>query len=321
MGIIGLVSYLLLLFQSIRISVKAFFTASIERDQRFFFLAIIASLLGYVIFGIADFDDTTILFYLFLIFALLKSNYNLCFPSKPALTGTRAGLYQKAALLFLTCFIFFSFYIDYRSINDIRADGYYLKGRNLFSAGEFNESVKALNTAVIINYSCAEYKVTLANYVYSYCAGNSSMNPKTKSTLLKQAEEEMERAKENIKSELLYKSIISMIYLEEGNTEPGRKLIDEVFAADSLALSLRNNLARYYLAAGDYEKMFKELSVISKYDPLGIDLKKTYLIYYLKINDTSNALLYTEQILNIEPKNVLMQKLIYQLKNKEKPAR
>ena len=314
MGLIGAISYLLLIIQTVRVSLKAFLNKSIAGNVRLFFLAVFTSLSGYIIFGIADFDDVAILLYLFIIIALVKSAYSIYFPVKE----NNIKINQKAVILFTGIFVVFSFYISYRSITELQADSYYLTGKNLFAAGNFNESVKSLNAAVTHNDGCSEYKFTLSSYVYSYCANNASMNPKSKSSLLEQAKKELEKARSNIKSELQYKALLAVILLEEGNTEQGKKLTDEVFAVDSLALSLRNNLARYYLGRGEIDKMFNEQNFIYKYDPASIDCKKTYLIYYMKINDMPNALLYAEQILKLDPKNVLMQRLYDDLKNKQK---
>jgi tetratricopeptide (TPR) repeat protein len=135
---------------------------------------------------------------------------------------------------------------------------------------------------------------------------------------LKQAEEELGRAKANINSLLKYKALMAVILLEQGRTVEGEQLKDEVFKADSISVQLRNNLARYYFAREDYPKMLSELLVIYRNHPGDVDASLTNMAYYLKIGDYQKAFWCCEYVVKCQPSNEKAKQVLEELKGKLK---
>ncbi len=75
MGIAGLSAYLFLLVQSFRTALKMFSDKVSDISFRSAGLAFIAVICGYIIYGLADFDDTAILLFVFTELAVLKTAY------------------------------------------------------------------------------------------------------------------------------------------------------------------------------------------------------------------------------------------------------
>ena len=318
MGILGLVSYLLFFIYGIFAAVKGFFTSHINKAERLYFLAIFSSLTAYSIYSLADFEDTTILLYLFVIFAVLKTLYNKNFNIGFTFNTENENLKRSFRLIFNVIFAAIIIYCNYNiyfSYNELKADEYYRDGKNKYIQGDVKGSIQSFNNAVITNFGSAEYKYTLASYVQDYCLKNPGISPDSKNNLLTQAAQELERAKINLFSHLQYKALLTMIQFQMGNKETAERMRSEIFQKDSLILNFRNSLARYYFSVNDYEKMRAELKVIFWFDPFNVDAAITSATYYMVVKDKERALMVCENILEKDPNNQLILQLKELIKN------
>lgn len=318
MGAVGAIAYVSLLFQSIRISLKGILAQTLAKEQKLLFLACLSSISGYVVFGMADFDDLAILLYIFTILAILKASYAKNFLTKKNPDISKSGKLKIVSIVATAMLISFAAYNVYESYNDIIADKYYKDGRALYSEGNFYASIQAMNKAVILNSKNSTYKYMLASFVYNYCSKNTELKPEIKNNLLKQAEEELMRAQATEYSALQRDALLSMIYYEMGRAEESDSLKNEVFKYDSLMIPLRNNIAYNYFKYGNYDNMSNELNFILKYDPGNIDALFTYEYYYFKMNDLEKAKEYCEKILKLDPQNKAAMRMIEELKNRQK---
>lgn len=300
MGTIGAVAYVLMLVMNIKVALKGFLNNSGENKDRLFFLAALASVSAYIIYSMADFENTAILLYLFTIFTLIKSKYNKYYNSGLRFSGKIINFSYVKFVILGVIFTYCSYNI-YVMYNNLKADYYYKEGIQSYSNKDFNGSIRNLNTAVTSNFGCSEYKFTLADYVQSYCIENKLLEPEVKKNLLSQADAELERARLNLFSDIYYKSMKSVINFQLGNFYIAEKMKQEVLAADSLLISFRINLARYYFSVNDINKMKNELEAVYRNDPYNADAVVVSALYYISIKDKQNALAICDYYLAKEP--------------------
>lgn len=317
MGILGLVTYVIFLFYGIISALRAYFNNDVIRNDRYLFLAVFSSLTGFSLFALADFEDTTILLYLFVILAMLKTVYNRYYDIRfsAALNEKSLNTISYARNVLFIVIMLYCNYNIYNIYNDLKADSYYREGKNKYFLGDIQSSIQSLNNAVITNYGCAEYKFTLASYVQDYCLKNPNISPEARNNLLNQAAQELERAKPNFFSHLQYKALLTLIQFQLGNKENAEKMRQEIFEKDSLIINFRNSLARYYFTINDYEKMRAELKVVFRFDPYNIDAVITSATYYMVVKDKERALMVCDNFLKEEPQNPLINELREQIKN------
>ena len=315
MGAVGLAAYILMLSTGFVSSIKSYFNSSIEKNGRLFFLSVIASLTGYVIYSLADFEDISIFLYLFIIFAMLKVMYARYNISAVINNIKIKNSFIYAATVLSVGVILYCVYNFYVTYNDIEADTHYKAGKELYLTGDIKGSIDELNKSVTINYGCAEYKFTLANYVQEFCLKSRGMSSESKNNLLHQAEQELERAKPNFFSHLQYQALLSIIKLQLGDTLEAEKLKGKVFREDSLIINYRNNLARFYFITGDIPKMKNELRAVFSQDQYNTDAALISASYYLSVNDKKSALDVCNNLLKKYPHEPLINKLKQQLIN------
>ena len=318
MGIAGILAYILVIFQSFRISFKLMRDKASNKVQKTLALALIALICGYVIYGMADFDDLPILLYLMIIMAIIKVSFARV-NSSPLLIDPKKILWFKIpVIIFSFAIVGYSAYNIYDSYTELKADNYFKQALDFTYAGNFNECVKALNSAVLLKPGCPDYRFTLANDVYEYCTVDTKLNQDAKNKLLLQAENELNKAKVNLYSNLQYEALLAMIYYEMGKINEADLLRDRVLSADSTLMSFRNNLARYYFRSRDYEKMSGELDFIYSCDPDDESAELVELFYYMKMNDLTKAGVICEKILKIHPMNKTAKQVLSEIERKKK---
>src|SRR4029077_19605188 len=104
------------------------------------------------------------------------------------------------------------------------------------------------------------------------------------------SEAELQRALVNIKSDLQYRSLVSLLLFESGDSIKAERIKNEIFAVDSIMLPFRNNLARHYLKVSNLENSIKELKFVYEHDPQNIVAVTNAINYYLRINDKEKAI-------------------------------
>lgn len=318
MGIVGIAAYLLALFQSVRTSIKMLRDKVFAMKQKLLALALLALFCGYIIYGLADFDDLVILLYLFMALAILKVSFARNSGSSRIINFRKIVQFKIPILFLSAAIIIYSVYNIYDSYKELKADSYYKEGIDLFYAGDLTKFVNAFNSAVLLNPGCSDYGFSLAYDVYEYCSGNTALSPAVKNNLLTKAEAELNRVKDNLSSNLQYEALLAMIYYELGKKNEADRIRDKVLMADSITISFRNNLARYYLKSGEYEKMTAELNFIHRYDPQNESAELVELFYFVKTEDLPNAELMCQKILKFNPMNKTAEHVLAEIEKKKK---
>lgn len=301
MGAVGLILYLLLITSAIITSLKGFFSKASAYSEKMFFLSAGISLISFAVYGLAGFEDISILLYFFIILALVKAGYSKNI--KSAFAGSEKFRNSIAYLAIyisipLTLFCMYNFYT---TVIELSADSHYKEANIFYTKNDFKGAVTELNKAVSINPGNGDYKFTLAAYVSDFCLKNPEIKPETKNNLLKQAEEELERAGVNFFSHLQNKALLSIIKFQQGNITEGEKLRQQVFHADSLLLWYRNNMAKFYFISGDSVKMLGELRAVLFADKYNPDAVIGLASYYSSIGEKDNALKEVERYLKKYP--------------------
>jgi len=317
-GILGFTAYILIIIQSLRASFKGIMLKTLDIERRLFFVSAFALLCGYIVYGLADFDDITIILFTFTCFALIKVNYANC--GGGVITVNTQKYINSKALIYILAFAVVVYMLCnfYWSYNNIRADALYRQGEEQFYNSDFKEFVRFTDEAIELNPGNAYYRFNLAYNVYEYCVGNRSLSAGSKAGLLKQAEEELDRSAAHVKSDLESKSVRVLIYYESGRKEEADKLKDEVFKTDSVMISFRNNLAYYYMQTGDFEDMDNQLKVINSFDPLSLTQVYTEINYYIKSGRLEDAKNLCYSVLKADPANKRILQLLNEIKKKEK---
>ena len=161
MGLAGLITYILLLLQGIRLSIKAIKT-NLNENKKLYFYAIFTAICGYIVYGITNFDDICILLYMFIIFAMLKALYikdKVIFPESKI--NKQKYIITSVLMVIIACagFNIYSTYLN------LKANRFYREGIDAFSYGDYKSSVQFLDNAILLNYTCPEYKLTLAQSI------------------------------------------------------------------------------------------------------------------------------------------------------------
>jgi O-antigen ligase len=309
MGIIGAAAYLLMLLGGFVSSVKVFFNSAIDPKGRLFFLSMTAMLTGYFIYSLADFEDTSILLYLFVIFSLIKVMYSKYYNTALVVSYKAMNTLIYTGTIISIFIIIYCGYFFYMTYTNLEADSHYREAKELYARGDIKGSINELNNAVTINFACAEYKYTLANYVQDYCLQNTNMNTESKINLLQQAEQELERARPNFFSNLQYKALLTVIKLQLGQTEEAEKIKSEIFSKDSLIINFRSNLAKYYYIKQDSAKLMNELKAVFTADPYNTEATLLSASYYSSKGDKETALLVCDFLLRKYPDEPLVNRL------------
>lgn len=303
MGIIGITTYLLLLGHTVFILIKSVFSKRLKVKQKTQYIGFLAMVCGYIVYGIADFDEITIIFYFFVYLSLLKSvlkadNDSLVyiFPSKLK-TSLNKGIIAVLFLLFM--FVTYNFYL---SIKQIIADQYYVTGFSLASKGKFQASLNYFSSAIDLWENNSYYHYQYGGALLSYAASDTSLNVDIKNSALEKSKSELLTAKENYPSRRDVMALVSIAEFEQGDSVEAMKIKDELLTKDSLMVNYRLELAQFFIKKKMYDKVMEQLLFDCKYDPKSKVLAQT-ISNLLNDKNCPDPMVYCQKILSVDPKN------------------
>lgn len=309
MGLPGLAAYLGILVLSVKRCLKNIFKSD-NVEIKVKFTAFLAFITGYCIYGLTNFDDISILLYLFIFLAALRSQ-------DTEKVKTIAVNTKLISLISVPVILLIAFNI-YSSINDLKADRFFKLGNNLIRQGKFAEAVYNMNTAIALNDHFTDYRYALAYTVYRQCFASEVMTKESKFSLLNQASQQVEGLKNSHYFINECKGLLSLIYYEMDRTDEAKVLENEVLTKDSVNITYRINLARYYMKKGDYNRAGELMNVVMAIRPKSPDAYFTAAYLHFKTGNFETAKLLCRQILAVEPANQFAIKLLSDIETSEK---
>ncbi|RPI16927.1 MAG: hypothetical protein EHM58_10985 [Ignavibacteriae bacterium] len=316
MGIIGLAAYLYMLFTGVRYSIASVLNKSEKKSRQYIFVAFLCMFGGYIVYGLADFDELTHLAYLFIFLAAFKSELFsagkgviLKFSNKSKIKFGNIFVFSAAVVVMFSLFNIYDAYVDFKA-DKVYHEG--LANYNYFN-GNITELNSKLNRVIELNPR-AEYRFSYAYHNYFYCFDNPMLNAVSSKPILKAAEDQLRIAVKNHPSELECLALLSLIKYDEGDTIEAEKLKNEVLAKDTLQTDFRVNLSRYYFKSRKDDLALEQLNIVYKYEPNNVDAYFTSLIYMMKKKEYKSAEECCNAILRIEPKNIEVLKYLNEIK-------
>lgn len=306
MGVIGFAAYLYLLFTAVRYSVGAIFK---YQESRIVFTAFLCMFSGYIVYGMADFDEITHLVYLYILLAVFKSVLFLA--GKRTSIKLNTGKPRLKTMFAFTAAVIaiFSLFNIYAAYIDFKADNIYSDGINTYNSGYKNiNELNAEFTKVIELNPRPEYRYACAQYNYLYCTVNPVLDSGKCKTLLKIADDQLAIALKDYPAKYICQKLLSLVKYYEGDTAKAEELKKEVFVKDSVSSHFRMELARYYFKNNKEEPALEQLYTVNKYDPKNTDAYFTLTVYMIYRKEYSNAEEYCNKILKFQPGN---QRAIY----------
>ncbi len=309
MGIPGLAAYVGILVLAVKRCIKNIFRGD-NIESKIKFTAFLAFITGYCVYGLTNFDDITILLYLFIFLAALRSQD----------TGSTKSLSintKFVAIISIPVILLSAFNI-YSSINDLKADRFFKLGNNLIKQGKFAEAVYNMNTAIALNDRFTDYKYALAYTVYRQCFASEVISKENKLNMLNQAAQQVEGIKNSHYFINESKALLSLIFYEMERNDEAKALENEVLTKDSVNISYRISLARYYMKKGDYTRAGELMNVVMAIRPKSPDAYLTAAYLHFKTGNLETAKLLCRQILAVEPANQFALKLLSDIEASEK---
>ncbi|MBZ0201637.1 MAG: O-antigen ligase family protein [Ignavibacteria bacterium] len=309
MGITGLIAYMLILFSSINASIKGIYSSTEKRDK-LLFLSLMCVLAAYAIYGLTNFDEIAITLYIFVYLSVIRFVYKK--NTMQYKWDSKGFLFTSIAISLII--LSFCSYSTYNIINNIRADRYYLEGIKYFSDQKFTEGVNKINSAILLNSSCGNFRYNLAVNVYGFAVTNNKLSVESKSNLLNQAAGEMLRARKTFISINSCDAILAMIYYEQGDINKADSTKNEVFKRDPLSMNFRLNLIMYYSKSDQMDKARENMKQVLKtgFESVGVWNAAAY--YYYKTGDKVKASFYYNKVLSAEPGNKAVIDMLEKLK-------
>jgi putative inorganic carbon (hco3(-)) transporter len=314
LGVFGGLSYLLILMTVILKAGKFVISKKTDLKAKPFFLFILCSFSGYFIYSLADFDEISILFYLFILLSVFKSKYLNTNKYLPKVSRIR--ITKKAGYAFFVLLITFSAYNIYSSVYRVSAQNSYCIGLNYYNSGRFNESINYFNKAISEDPEQSQYRFELGFNIIKYCTDNNQISTKTREYWLKKAKEEFSKAKDNYPYPVYCLTYLSLIELEEGNEAEANKIKNEIFTIDTFQFAYRLNLASYYLKHNKDKEAIKEINLVLNYDIKNTDAMCEKVIYLKQEEKYGEAIDVCKKILEINPEHKVAKSMIAWLKTR-----
>jgi putative inorganic carbon (HCO3(-)) transporter len=301
MGALGLIAYLAMLISGAWVCIKNIFSMEREEKQgsKIIFAALLISLCGYAVYGLTNFDETVILFNLFLVFVMIRA----VSPLKKNIDQKKLKKLLPAIKPLCILIIFYFGYNIYFSVNKVFADRSFLLAEKNFSAHLFKDGVSELNKAIISQPENPTYRLVLASHVYQMVVDSKKLEPSVRSSLLRQAADEVIKARRNYFNINSCDALLAMIYYESGRFDEAEALKNRVLSADSINFKFRMNLARHYINAGQFPEAYEQLAAIENTGYLGIDLTLAKAAYYMEAGNKPEAVKMLELVLHKDPQN------------------
>jgi O-antigen ligase len=306
MGITGLITYLLLIGAGLNASLRGFFSKENDRDKKILFLSFFAVLISYSVYGLTNFDDISILLYLFLIFGMFGS---ITLKSKTGSNLKTAAQKLRGYALNILIVIFCVFCI-YNSFRLVLADRYYLEGVKAFEVNDIRGTISQMNNAVYLNPACAYYRFGLALRVYSWAAMRGSTNIESKNIMLLQAEQEMLRARKNFISKKECDAVLAMINYELGDMLKADSIKNGILSKDPISINFRLRLIEYYLKNDKIQDAKENLDAIGGTGYESAAVWNSWGYYYLKTNEHEKAEIFFGRVLALDPGNIFAKEML-----------
>lgn len=310
MGIAGFLAYLSILVFSIRRCYKII-SGEINTETKIIFTAFAVFLTGYIVYGLTNFDDISILLYLFVFTAAIKAADT----EKTKAVEVNSRLITAFSIPLI---LFFSYNI-YSSINDMKADRFFKQGNILIKQGKFAEAVYSMNTAIALNDYYTDYKYMLSYTVYRQCFSSETMPRESKMNLLNQAARQVEGLKNSHYFINECDALLSLIYYEMEREQEAKALELKVLKKDPVNITYRINLARYYIKKGDLDKADELMNVVLELRPKSMETYLTAAYLNFKKGNIEAAKNFCLQILAAEPGNQFAVKLLNEINTGKKP--
>jgi len=267
MGVIGIVAYLLVIIRSVLLALKSISSKVLNEAQKTRYIPFLAVIIGYVTYGLTEFDDLSIMLYLFVFLAILKSMYSednnlnlIYFPKSPAKFSK-----LTVAFLFLILISFLSYNV-YRTIYKIQADRSFALANSNLSANDYQSSFDNYKNAIRLwndnSYYHFQYGWVMLNYG-SYYLNNT---PTLKHEYLSNAKSKFEIAETNYASKRDCLGYIAISDYELGDTIEAEKIKNDLLSRDSLFVTFRSLLAAFYIKKGNFAPAMDQLLFICRYD-------------------------------------------------------
>ena len=303
MGIIGFASYMLLIGSALIICFKKIYKGESSDKQTAkinkFHIGLLASLAGYMIYGLTNFDELTITLNLIVLLILIKGySSNL---SKIAIRKNNAWKFGSVIIAF--ALILFIIVSSVHSLNVLKADIHFLKGEKLFAANKFNEAVNETNLAVILSPENPFYRYTLALKVYSMVLENKSLPKNSRINLLNQAANEVIKARKNSPDINDCDALLCLIYYLSGKIFEAREIEKVVFERNSVNIFFRLKLAYYFINTNDLGSARPQLDIIKNFGYKSVIYLLSEALYCYKLGNKDAVISYCKQILEIDSKN------------------
>lgn len=315
MGLLGGIAYLILLFQVLRLSGKMVLSKIKDVKIKVFFLATLAFILGYMVYGLADFDDVTILFLLFVMLALFKIKFSSSTNFKyiyKKLTLSRPAVPAVSIILILV-----SVYYMLPAYNIIIAEKNFSSALVKYDTGDIKGFIQDMDRAVELNPDESYYRYNYASHLNVYCSGLSVQSADLVKQLLEKARNEVKAGEKNYRSKLECVALESLIELQLGNEEEGFRLKDELFKADTTRFSYRVNLAVYYLNRGNDSGAIREVNSVLNWDFKNVNALITKTLFYLRKENYKEAENLCNYILSINHGNRFARETLKELNLKK----
>jgi O-antigen ligase len=302
MGLAGLAAYMVLLFRSVYLGFKSLFSSELDGRRKFFFLGFLSVIFGYIVYSLADFDDISILLYLYVYLAMLKVQ---CAGKESGILTLR--ILSKPLRLILPVLVsLYLIYNMYHSLILFKADNYFKQSHQLFAAGDNHSAFTNFTKASDLNPACPEYRYEGGFILLNEAINDTTLSEQQKTSLLADAEKQLLMAKEVHPSSKLCQAALCLVLFEMGRKEEAEKIKNELFLRDSLSMDLRTNLARYYMRADQYDKAKEQVDVLSRYDPDNVEANITLVYYYFRTGDYEKAKMFFRHAQQKAPNNLIV---------------
>jgi tetratricopeptide (TPR) repeat protein len=307
MGALGLTAYLMIIVQGFRVCINQILkqekSRNIEKnsieENTILFVSFLAMLAGYAVYGLTNFDEITILLYFFVFLSMLRS-----LNPEGKKRELKIGIQFRIPLLVLSILVvIFMCYNMYNSVNNARADRYFLEGEKNFASRKYADGVNNLNESIRLYDSNPVYKLMLAINVYEMLASNKQVIGENRDNLLKQAAENIINAKKNHYNKNRCDAVLSLIYFEMGKKDEAESIKKQVLAGDPINIIYRLSLTVHYVEANDMNSAKEQLESVLSTNYSAMNVWSVAAFYYEKTNNPDEAKKYCLKILEADPQN------------------
>lgn len=307
MGALGLTAYLMIIVQGVRVCIKQILRQEKSKKKEnntidksiILFLSFLAMLAGYAVYGLTNFDEITILLYFFVFLSMLRS-----LNPEDKKRELKMGIQFRIPLLVLSILLLiFTCYNMYISVNNVRADRYFLEGEKNFASRRYADGVNNLNESIRLNSSNPVYKLMLAINVYEMLTANRQLSGENRDKLLKQAAENIINARKNHYNKNRCDAVLSLIYFEMGKKDEAESIKQQVLAGDPVNIIYRLSLTVHYVEANVMDSAKEQLESVLSTNYSAMNVWSVAAFYYEKTNNPDEVKKYCLKIMEADPQN------------------